>query len=39
MVAGVVLAIVFGLFGALKFAPHSIYVGIFDEIAIGQIFR
>ena len=35
----VALAIVFVLFGALKFAAHSMYVRIFDEIGLGQWFR
>ena len=35
----VALAIVFVLFGALKFAAHSMYVPIFDEIGLGQWFR
>jgi uncharacterized membrane protein YphA (DoxX/SURF4 family) len=35
----VALAIVFVLFGALKFAAHSMYVRIFEEIGLGQWFR
>jgi len=34
--ARVALAIVFVLFGALKFAAHSMYVRIVDEIGLGQ---
>ena len=33
------LAIVFVAVGALKFAAHSVYVRIFDEIGLGQWFR
>jgi hypothetical protein len=35
----VALAIVFVSAGALKFAAHSVYVRIFDEIGLGQWFR
>jgi putative oxidoreductase len=35
----VALAMVFLLFGALKFTPHSMYVRIFDAIGLGQWFR
>jgi hypothetical protein len=35
----VALAIVFVSVGALKFAAHSVYVRIFDEIGLGQWFR
>jgi len=35
----VALAIVFVLFGALKFAAHSMHARIFDEIGLGQWFR
>jgi putative oxidoreductase len=35
----VALAMVFVSVGALKFAAHSVYVRIFDEIGLGQWFR
>lgn len=35
----VALAMVFLLFGALKFTAHSMYVRIFDAIGLGQWFR
>src|SRR5580704_1650092 len=35
----VALAIVFVAVGALKFAAHSVYVRIFEEIGLGQWFR
>jgi putative oxidoreductase len=35
----VLLAIVFVVAGVAKFAPGSIYVGIFDQIGIGTWFR
>ena len=35
----VLLAIAFVVAGAAKFAPGSIYVGIFDQIGLGTWFR
>ena len=35
----VALAIVFLLFGGLKFPAHSMYVRIFEAIGVGQWFR